>query len=450
MRDTTSKGWGSEMWSYLFKLVSLGKGALVVGVAASAAMVSNAELSNAPSHHELPTAIVSAAATKTSAEPKPVDPAMPEASDLITDCLAKYVALRAAGDTTAPGDREIAISVCKAALDQSGLSSTDFAATYGFDRLPTTEHPDVVGLSVAIRRCLGDWRTYAEQSSAACAQALAASGLSPEDFWKTFEDWAVQDQGQSEDSTTDVTALVRDCFAKYTAKDPTTLEACKKAMAESGLSGDDFWNAYGRPTPPSTSPTSSPSEARDQLILTCIKLRNALASMAETERVAAPTQACDKAFAATGLSPIEFWTKFGKELTDNPYGPKPAMAELEGLIYRCRKLEGAVVPEGPTDHVSVASTICEKAIAASGLGVTDFWARWPATKPATSPRATPTPSHAPKRAGVLELVARCIEPHRGRTSTGDTKGVTDVCTFAIRASGMSSSAFWAKYKPRGN
>jgi len=48
------------MWSHLIKLVSLSKGALIVGVAASAAMVSNAEFSTAPSHNELPSATPSA------------------------------------------------------------------------------------------------------------------------------------------------------------------------------------------------------------------------------------------------------------------------------------------------------------------------------------------------------------------------------------------------------
>src|SRR5256885_4436786 len=56
----TSKGWEQDMWSHLIKLVSFSKGALIVGVAASAAMVSNAEFSNSPSHNELPSATPSA------------------------------------------------------------------------------------------------------------------------------------------------------------------------------------------------------------------------------------------------------------------------------------------------------------------------------------------------------------------------------------------------------
>ena len=103
-----------------------------------------------------------------------------------------------------------------------------FAEKYGFDKLPSpqpntpkTEH-STAGLEAAIHQCLIDWRNYAETSSAACAQALAASGLSSEDFWKKFEAWAVE-QPYGTDTTTDVDALVKECFAKYTAKDPTTL-----------------------------------------------------------------------------------------------------------------------------------------------------------------------------------------------------------------------------------
>ncbi len=58
------------MWGHLIKLLSLGKGALVIGVAASAAMVSNAEISNTPSHHnEEPTPIVSVSAPPASTRP---------------------------------------------------------------------------------------------------------------------------------------------------------------------------------------------------------------------------------------------------------------------------------------------------------------------------------------------------------------------------------------------
>src|SRR5438477_2127228 len=260
------------MWGHLIKLLSLGKGALVIGVAASAAMVSTAEISNTPSHHNeepsaTPIVSVMPPATpktefstkptdkpKSNEQPKSTEPGKPDVSGVVKECLEKYAALRAAGDSASNGDRESTAAVCKTAIEQSGLSTKDFAAKYGFDKLPypttTTPktEPKTSGLEAAIQQCLKDWRNYAETSSEACAKALAASGLSSEDFWKKFEAWAVE-QPYGTDTTTNVDALVKECFAKYTAKDPTTLDTCKKAMAASGLSGDDFWNKYGRPTP---------------------------------------------------------------------------------------------------------------------------------------------------------------------------------------------------------
>jgi hypothetical protein len=394
------------MWAQLIKVATLGKGALVVGIAASAAMVSNAaELPNTPSHNELPSPTAAATASPTAPASSPSPFATPKVSEapsaspkhtetapgLVRECVSKYTALRADGDNASHGDRESTTAVCKAAIEQSGLTTAEFAAKYGLITLPTvpvaspkTETKDV-GLSDAIKQCLADWRNYAETTSAACARALAASGLSPEDFWRKFEEWAAQ-QPQDSETVTDVTALVKDCFAKYTAKDPTTLEACKKAMAASGLSGDDFWNKFGRPTPPSATPPSatpksSTSDATYQLIATCIKLHSALTSTSEPARVTAAYDACNKAIAATGLTATEFWAKFAKELAS--------------------------------------------------------------VKP--SPTATPKP--VTNTAEVSLLIARCLELYKGLTTTSDTKAVSDACKAAILASGMTSAEFAAKYLP---
>src|SRR5260370_1270877 len=158
-----SKGWGNDMWGHLIKLLSLGKGALVIGVAASAAMVSTAEISNTPSHHNeepsaTPIVLVSASPTATRPANSPSSPAKPKTSDVpavqqpssppstspnstdasgvVKECLEKYAALRAAGDSASNGDRESTGAVCKAAIEQSGLSTKDFADKYGFDKLP--------------------------------------------------------------------------------------------------------------------------------------------------------------------------------------------------------------------------------------------------------------------------------------------------------------------------
>src|SRR5207245_5746736 len=128
------------MWGHLIKLLSLGKGALVIGVAASAAMVSNAEISNTPSHHnEEPTPIVSVSAPpatpktesstkptekpKSTEQPKTTESGKPDVSGVVKECLEKYAALRAAGDSASNGDRESTAAVCTTAIEQSDLTT---------------------------------------------------------------------------------------------------------------------------------------------------------------------------------------------------------------------------------------------------------------------------------------------------------------------------------------
>lgn len=360
------------MWSHLIKLVSLGKGALVVGVAASAAMVSSAEISNAPARNEVPSAspsaIVSTAPTakpaepavtptekpkaaeqpksieqpKSAEQPKSNDPAKPDLTGVIKECVTKYLALRAAGDGASQGDRESTTAVCKNAIERTGLTTAEFAAKYGLltapAAAPKTEKKDT-GLDAAIKQCLADWRNYAETASAACAQALAASGLSPEEFWKKFEAWAVQQQGQAGDAT-----------------EPK----------------------------PSTTPKPSANEQTSLLLATCFKLHNAITSTTEKSRIDAAYDACNKAIAATGMSVTEFWTKYAKELA-------PA-------------------------------------------------------KP--SPTATPKP--VTNTAEVAQLIAKCLDLYKNLTTTGDTRSVSDACRLAIQASGMTSADFWAKFHPATN
>src|SRR5258708_927400 len=138
------------MWSQLLKIASMSKGALVVGVAASAAMVSNAEFSNAPSHNELPSAtpVESVTPKATSTAPRASAPTTgtPTASprneasstpstaalqhgavpEVFKECVERYLAIRELGDKAPDADRQAVGEVCKAALAQSGLSPAEF------------------------------------------------------------------------------------------------------------------------------------------------------------------------------------------------------------------------------------------------------------------------------------------------------------------------------------
>jgi hypothetical protein len=359
------------MWSHLIKLVSLSKGALVVGIAASAAMVSNAEFSNSPSHVEQPAASAIVAASPTALRPanspsslaspnvsevpavqlpssapsispqstslRSNDSGKPELSGVVKECLTKYAAVRLAGDSASQGDRQSASSVCKAAIEQSGLTSAEFAATYGFDKLPTATT-----------------------------------------------------------TTNDITALVKDCFEKYTAKDPGASDACKKAIAASGLSSNDFFAKYGTPARPSTDaqPTTTPTTAPKTtvsaetyaLIAKCFQLYTAISTTGDSR---AASDACAAAIKASGMSSTDFWATFGKELTST-------------------------------------------------------------TKPTTKPEPTATAKPVTNTAELSQLVAKCLQLYAAIASTGDTHAASEACGAAIRASGMSSADFWAKYHPTTN
>jgi hypothetical protein len=359
------------MWSHLIKLVSLSKGALIVGVAASAAMVSNAEFSTAPSHNELPSAtpsaIVSTAPTtasvvepsvkpterpaKTDPKPEPKsesktqDSATPSTTleGLIKECVTKYTALRAAGDTASQGDRESTTAVCKAAIEQTGLTSAAFAAKYGLTTTTATSHPTT--------------------------PTTTNGDLSPEAL-----------------------AMAKECVTKYTLHSADASATCIKAIQLSGLTSSAFAARFlnFRTTEPTPAPKVTP--------------------------LPSPTV-------------------------------KPVTAETEGLIYSCRLLQGALVSTSPAEQVNAASAACAKAIAASGLTSTAFWTKWAPIKPTTAPSATPAPVSA---AELAQLVTKCLDLYKAMATTGDTHAASEACGAAIRASGMTSSDFWAKYHPATN
>src|SRR5258706_14925646 len=66
----------------------------------------------------------------------------------------------------------------------------------------------------------------------------------------------------------------------------------------------------------------------------------------------------------------------------------------------------------------------------------------------TAPSASPKP--VTSTADLAQLVAKCLDLYKAAATTGDTHAVTEACGAAIRASGLSSADFWAKYHPTAN
>src|SRR5204863_5915724 len=116
-----------------------------------------------------------------------------------------------------------------------------------------------------------------ESVSQICNKAIAASGLSANDFWAKY--WpkpAATEQPKPSTPRTepkptakpsatrtvpdaDLSAMVRDCFTKYLAATAAkgndelghaAYDACTKAIAASGLPGDAFWAKFGTPQAP--------------------------------------------------------------------------------------------------------------------------------------------------------------------------------------------------------
>ena len=339
------------MWSLILRFATITKGALVVGVAASAAMVSSADVSNA-THHETPSATASATTRPTSTPssvtlPKPTEipavhspsttapattsPAPAKTDDHLTglmkECREKYLALRAEGDAASHGDRESTTQVCKRALEESGLTREEFYKALGLDKVEpsktekheTTTRPELTDeLKRLISECIAAYQAHRSDASDACRKAIAASGLTSAEFWAKFgpkTEPTTKPSHTPVDAST-VEALVKDCFAKYTAKDPDTSNACHKAIEASGLTTDQFFAKFGKPTPPaktSPSPSVSPQPATTTVgpITICLQLTAQLSSTSSQERINAASEACAKAMAFTGLSAQDFWAKFG-------------------------------------------------------------------------------------------------------------------------------------------
>jgi hypothetical protein len=329
------------MWAHLIKLASLSKGALVVGVAASAAMVSNAEFSNAPSHQELPSAspsaLVAPATTKPTDKPteKPstlntTPAASPKTEEkhgeipqVVKDCVDKYLAIRAQGDSAPAADRQAVGDLCKAALAATGLSSGDFWAKFGFDKQTSSDETEarVTGdLEALIKECVAQYRAGTADASDACRRAIAASGLTPQEFWTKFHPYAEKPKG---DLSADALAWARECVTKYTLKSTDANATCKKAIELSGLTSAEFAAKFlprSTETKPATTPkpstktepTASPKPVTNTvelsvLVAKCLDLYKAVTSTGETH---AASEACGVAIRASGMSSADFWAKY--------------------------------------------------------------------------------------------------------------------------------------------
>jgi hypothetical protein len=303
------------------------------------------------------------------------------ASSSTTNVTANATTTVATSQNTTDSDLEAAIKAClgtkdpqslecHTAQDLSGVSNEEFWAKLAFSlseqvarqspsqpaatpqpeptkKPETTEptHPLVTGdLLYVVAACVDSH----ERSSAACQKALEMSGLSADEFYakvaarfgKTTEPTTKPTEPTAnraeKTSTEGLTALIKDCLTKYENAKSTSdgsaaaSEACKRAIAASGLSANDFWARFGpkttktepthRPEPtsqPTTKPApSSPSGVQtvsDEQLAAMVKdcFAKYLSAKETHEGGTAAYQACTTAITASGLSGDAFWKKFG-------------------------------------------------------------------------------------------------------------------------------------------
>ena len=347
------------MWSQLIKVASMTKGALVVGVAASAAMVSNAEFSNTPSQHEVsPAAPIVSTATAPASQPaislsSRVEPkrsevpaaqlpvtapsaspaseaksglAHGEVPGVIKECVEKYLALREQGDSATTGERQSTGEVCRAALAVSGLSGAEFWAKFGpttHSTAPQTEPSHNANLEAMIKECLAQRLAGTADQSDACRRAIAASGLTPQEFWTKFGSSAVV---VKHELSADVLAWVRECVTKYSRKAADATATCKKAIELTGLTSSEFAAKFlfttsgdTKPSTPTTKPATTPKPETTikpvtntaelaQLVAKCLELYKTITSTGGDTKAA--SDACRVAIQASGLSSADFWAKY--------------------------------------------------------------------------------------------------------------------------------------------
>jgi hypothetical protein len=241
---------------------------------------------------------------------------------------------------------------------------------------------------------------------------------------------ADQSDVQSQHQTEPVTASVALAPAITSEQEPTAkFDAALTITSKSAL--------------PETSPRP---EARTNDIEALVKdcLAKYAAAKNSTTAGTAASEACRRAIEASGLPSTEFWTRFAPKAQSSATPQKPSMdpVSIEALAKYCIT-KYAAAKESPA-AATTASEVCRRAIEASGLSATEFWAKF--GKP-QAPTSEPKTSTAPAATGLTQLVRYCLTMHAALTTTSSHEQVeraSTVCKGAMAESKLTPSEFWTK------
>lgn len=274
--------------------------------------------------------------------------------------------------------------------------------------------------------------------------------------------------------TTELSELVAACLE---TKDPQSAE-CAAASDASGLTHEEFWAKLAMSLSERVTKTGPKVEAPKietakpegaKAVTNTHELLSLVAACVEShERTSGE---CDRALRASGLGADDFWAKVGPMLTRSPETQKtdapksvtkteapktdttkPTDETLSLLIKDClaKYASATTSAAGP----SPASEACRKAIAASGLSSSDFWARFgpkvetrkPEPTRTPEPTRKPTTSPTVSTAQLATLVKDCFDKYLVAKNTGEGgAAAAEACNRAIAASGLSQSAFFEKF-----
>ena len=254
---------------------------------------------------------------------------------------------------------------------------------------------------------------------------------------------------RAESKTGEVEALVKDCLTKYaTLKTSTTVgtaasEACRRATLASGLTSNEFWAHFAPKTEPTTQP-QKPTTNVEELVKDCLTKYATLKT--STTAGTAASEACRRAIEATGLTSTEFWAHFAPKPQPSTAPVKPSTGpatNIEALVKDC--FAKYIAAKDSTTGATAASEACHRAIEASGLSATEFWAKF-GTPRATKP--APQTSAAPVTSELTQVTRYCLTLHAALTSASSHEQVertTTVCNQAIAESKLTPAQFWAKF-----
>lgn len=216
-------------------------------------------------------------------------------------------------------------------------------------------------------------------------------------------------------------------------------ETRTSGIEASGLSASDFWARFAPKATPTTRP-QKPAVNIDVLVTECVS-KYAAAKNSPTAASAA-SDACRRAIEASGLSAPEFWTRFAPKVKPSIEPVKPA-ANIEALVKDCFAKYNAA--KDSTTGSAAASEACRRAIEASGLSATEFWAKFGTPQaPKSAPKTTATPT-TPE---LTPLTRYCLTVHAALTTTSSREQLeraTAVCGQAIAESRLAPTEFWSKF-----